>query len=166
MREIRDQVDRGFHWMPELAGLLAEYESQRDRYPDLATFFPRVIAFFDQYAPAFAERMARQAAAAPRIVRMIPANGAEDVDPSLAEMVITFDRPMRDQSWSVVGGGPHFPELVGRPSFDETRTVLTVAIRLKPGWSYELWLNRGRYSSFRSADGVPLEPVHVTFSTR
>ena len=44
-------------------------------------------------------------------------------------------------------------------------TVLTLPVRLKPSWSYELWLNRGRFQTFTSAEGVPLDSVHVTFRT-
>ena len=38
-------------------------------------------------------------------------------------------------------------------------------LKLKPNWSYEFWLNAGQFDSFRSAEGVPLESVHVTFKT-
>ena len=96
---------------------------------------------------------------------MTPVNGAEDVDPDLTELVVTFDRPMRDGAWAVVGGGPNFPKMTGQPSYDAARKVLTVPVELKPGWRYELWLNRGRYDSFQSAEGVKLQPVRVTFAT-
>jgi hypothetical protein len=96
---------------------------------------------------------------------MIPANGATDVDPSLTAIQVTFDRPMKDGSWALVGGGPHCPETTGRPSYDSRRTTWIVPVKLKPEWDYEFYLNRGQYDSFRSAEGVPLESVHVTFST-
>jgi hypothetical protein len=38
-------------------------------------------------------------------------------------------------------------------------------VKLKPDWDYEFWLNRGQFQSFQSAEGVPLESVHVTFRT-
>jgi hypothetical protein len=165
-REIAAQVGLGFHWMPELAALLADYEASRDEHPEFESFFPRVVAFFDEYAPGFSDRMGAKAAARPTVVEMVPPNGAADVDPGLTAIVVTFDRPMRGGSWSFVGGGPHFPEVTGQPSYDATRTVLTLPVRLKPGWDYEMWLNRARYQSFVSAEGAPLEPVHVTFRTR
>jgi hypothetical protein len=80
--------------------------------------------------------------------------------------VVTFDRPMRDQAWAVVGGGPNFPKVTGPPSYDAARRVLTVPVELQPDWSYELWLNRGRFDSFQSEEGVKLPSVHVTFRTR
>jgi hypothetical protein len=87
------------------------------------------------------------------------------VDPKTTAIVVTFDRPMRDQSFAVVGGGDHFPKTTGRPSYDQDCKVLTIPVELKPDWSYEFWLNRGKYDSFRSADGEMLQPVHVQFRT-
>ena len=79
--------------------------------------------------------------------------------------MITFDRPMQG-GMAVVGGGEHFPELAGKAAWDRTRQVFTMPVKLKPAWDYELWLNRGKFDSFRSADGTPLQSVHVTFRTR
>jgi hypothetical protein len=161
-RQREYEEGRGFVWTGELAELLGTYEREREKYATFDAFMPRVIAFFEAYAPKAAAR----AAQAPHVVRSTPDSGADDVDPQLALLTVAFDRPMQDQSWSVVGGGPHFPELAGKPSYDKERKVFSVAVRLKPDWSYEFWLNRGEYMAFRSAEGVPLAPVHVTFRTR
>ena len=97
--------------------------------------------------------------------------GFEEALESASGMLVTFyyrgiERPMADGSWSFVGGGPRFPQTTGRPSYDGKRTTITLPVKLKPGWSYEFWLNRGRFDSFRSRKGVPLAPVHVRFRTR
>ena len=105
-----------------------------------------------------------QAANAPRLLSMVPANGDRHVDPKLSQMVLRFDRPMANPGWSIVGGGPLLPK-VENPSFDKTRTVWTASITLEPDHDYELWLNSARFQGFRSEQGVPLEPVHVQFST-
>ena len=160
--ESQDDQRRGFLWVGKLSEVLSEYESQRERYATFDAFMPRVAEFFDGYAKEYEDLMAR----APKVVRMIPANGATDVDPNLAEIKIFFDHPMRDGSWSVVGGGPHFPETPGKCSYDAERKVFTLPVRLKPGWSYQLWLNRGKFNSFRSEDGVELQSVEVNFQTR
>ena len=96
---------------------------------------------------------------------MTPANGAEHVAPGLNEIKVVFDRPMRDRSWAMCGGGPHSPETPGKPKYDAACTTWTTSVKLKPNWSYEFWLNAGQFDSFRSAEGVPLESVHVTFKT-
>jgi hypothetical protein len=156
---------RGFTWTGKLAGLLGEYERQRDEYPTLDAFMPRVVKFFESVAQHIEEE--EQAAAdAPKVVSMNPPNGATDVDPGLAVITVVFDRAMAPGSWSVVGGGPQFPETTGQPSYDADRHVFSLPVRLKPGWTYRFMLNSQRYTSFRSADGTPLEPLNVTFTTR
>ena len=96
---------------------------------------------------------------------MIPANGAQDVDPGLTAIQVVFDRPMADKSWSLVGGGPHCPETGKGAHYDAQRKTWTVPVTLKPDWSYEFMLNSETYDAFRSEEGVPLEPVSVTFKT-
>jgi hypothetical protein len=165
-REIDYNKKRGFIWTGELSAVLAEYETQRDRYPTLESFAPRLVAFFNDYAARFEKEQEALAASRPKVLSMIPANGTRDVDPGLNEIQVTFDRPMQDGSWSMVGGGPHFPETTGRSHYDSKLTTWSVPVRLKPGWSYEFRLNGGQYDSFRSKDGVPLESVVVRFTTK
>jgi hypothetical protein len=72
---------------------------------------------------------------------------------------------MKDGLWSLVGGGPHFPELTGKPSYDAKRTTWSVPVKLKPEWQYQFMLNSDRFQGFRSEEGVPLLPLGVTFTT-
>lgn len=161
-KAIRGERQRGFEWTGDLSKLLGEYEADRTRYPTLQAFMPKIVDFFNAYQlPAKVVDPN-----APKVVSMIPANGAKDVDPNLSEIRVTFDRPMADKSWAVVGGGPDFPELTGKPAYDSECKVLTIPVRLKPGWTYHVWLNRGEFQAFRSKEGVALESVAVTFSTR
>ncbi len=46
--EVAEQVELGFEWLPGLVALLGEDEAARDRWPDLGTFMPRVVAFFEE----------------------------------------------------------------------------------------------------------------------
>ncbi len=161
-REIERQHQRGFKWVGEFSGVLAEYESNRDRYPDFESFMPEVVKFFNEYA----ERCEDLAAQAPKVVSMIPPNSATDVDPNLTEIKVFFDRPMKDGGWAVVGGGPDFPERAGDCFYDEERKVFTMPVKLKQDWEYCFRLNYGQYDSFMSQEGVPLESVSVTFKTR
>jgi len=157
-KQTREEVKREFLWTENLANLLGEYENQRSKYPDLDAFFPRIHAFFNEYAASIEKT--------PKIVSMIPANGATDVDPALQSITIAFDRPMNENTWSVVGGGEHFPRIDGKPSFHSKGMILTIPVTLKPGWTYEFRLNSGIHQGFMSKTGVPLMPVHVQFKTR
>jgi len=78
---------------------------------------------------------------------------------------VVFDRPMKDKSWSLVGGGPHCPEVGKGTHYDAQRKIWTAPVKLKPDWSYQFMLNSETYDAFRGEDGVPLEPVTVTFRT-
>jgi hypothetical protein len=160
--ESRDNERRGFRWVGKLAEVLGEYESQRDRYPTFDAFMPRIVDFFNSYAKEYKGQMAR----APKVVKTIPPNGATDVDPGLTEIKVFFDRPMKDKSWAVVGGGPHFPEGVSDSWYDDEHKIFSMRVRLKPGWSYQFWLNHQEHSAFQSKEGIPLEPVEVNFETR
>jgi hypothetical protein len=39
-----------FFWMRGLSSLLGEYEAHRGKYPNLDSFFPEIVKFFDNYA--------------------------------------------------------------------------------------------------------------------
>lgn len=165
-RVVEYQRSRGFLWVQELSDLYGEYEASRDKYPTFEMFSPRIATFFTAYAKRFAEEQRVLASRRPKVVSLTPANGASEVDPNLVSIQVTFDRPMRDRSWSMVGGGPHFPETTGSCHYDQARITWTVPVKLKPGWDYEFQLNSLTYDSFRSEEGVPLEPVVVKFRTR
>jgi hypothetical protein len=165
-REVEDDHQRGFRWVGKLAETFGAYEDQRDRYPNFEAFMPRVVEFFDAYAKDYEQEAEELEKKAPKVVRMVPANGATDVDPDLQEIRVYFDRPMKAGAWSVVGGGANYPETPGKPRYEADRTVFVLPVRLKPGWSYQFWLNRGRYDSFQSEEGVALPSVEVTFKTR
>lgn len=157
-KQIVQEINNKFLWIEELSRLLGQYETQRKKYPTLDSFFLRIIAFFNQYTVEMKK--------IPKIVSMIPANGAANVDPNLQSITINFDRPMKDHSWSIVGDGSHFPKVNGKPYFHSNRMVLSIPVILKPGWHYEFWLNSEKYQGFVSTQGVPLVPVRVRFKTR
>ena len=39
-----------FFWIRGLSNLLGEYEASRSKYPNLDSFFPEIVKFFDHYA--------------------------------------------------------------------------------------------------------------------
>jgi hypothetical protein len=171
-RAIQAEKRNGFLWMPEMSDLLGEYEAHREQYPTLEEFSPRLVTFFAETAKKFPKTQTAKARTdlagkRPKVVSMIPANGAQDVDPGLTAIQVVFDRPMADKSWSFVGdGGPHCPEPTGKGvHYDAQRKVWTAPVRLKPDCSYEFMLNSETCQGFRSEEGVPLEPVSVVFKT-
>jgi RNA polymerase sigma-70 factor (ECF subfamily) len=105
------------------------------------------------------------AAAAPTAISFDPPNGATGVDASRTELRATFDRPM-SEGWSWVREGTEpFPEPTGEASLTADGRVAVLPVRLEPGRSYVIWLNRGQYRFFRDAAGRELAPTRWAFST-
>ena len=109
------------------------------------------------------EKSPSATSASPQIVKTIPLIGAKDVEPTLKEIVIVFDRDM-GPGFSWTGGGEQFPKTTGGAFWRDSRTcVLPVA--LEPGKSYRFGINAPSYKNFRSKEGVPVEPVPFEFIT-
>jgi hypothetical protein len=105
-------------------------------------------------------------AASPRVVSSTVEDGQDDVDPALAEIRIEFDQRMDSRSMSVVGGGPSFPELRGKPRWADERTFV-IAVKLKPDHEYWMSINSDTFQGFRSqGSGESAVPQPLAFRTR
>ena len=160
--QAEEEAGRGFRWVPALARRLGEFEADRKRYPSFVDFMPELA----KTLASEAERLEQEVVHAPKLVALVPANGARDVDPALTTMTITFDREMKDKNWSIAGDPAQQPKITGALAYDAARKVLSVPIQLEPGRSYHFWLNTAKFQGFKAADGTPLAPVEVRFSTR
>lgn len=124
---------------------------------------PSAIYFATEGAPADVIALAKT----PEIVKLEPANGANDVDPSLDAVTVTFNMPMDDgMSWT--GGGPEFPTLVKdkKATWSEDKLTCTLPVSLQAGKKYQLGLNSKSHKNFQSEGGVPLESVKYSFTTK
>ncbi|MCK6485918.1 MAG: hypothetical protein HUU22_07970 [Phycisphaerae bacterium] len=100
----------------------------------------------------------------PRVVKAVPDNGDADVDPGLREMRIEFDQDMSAGGHSICGGGPEYPEIVGRPRWESPR-VMVIPVKLKPSHGYSLSINCPAAQNFRGVDGTPAEMYPISFRT-
>ncbi len=103
---------------------------------------------------------------APQITKMVPENGATDVDPESKAIRITFNVPMgKGMSW--VGGGASFPEGLAdeKPKWTSDGRTCILPVTLKPDNQYKLGLNSLQHVNFQSKWGVPLSPVNYEFKT-
>lgn len=122
-KHIEYEKSRHFLWTGELADLLGEYEQQRDQYPTLDAYFPKLVGFFDGYAAGFAADAPERTPAdadAPHIARMSPENGATGASPKTKQIRITFDRKMSG-GMSVVGAGRTSRRSMARSATPATR---------------------------------------------
>ncbi len=166
--EIADQKARGFLWIRELSDLLGQYETSRGQYPDFEAFLPRVADYCGSLPAHLPALAAQYDSARPRVIRMSPANGGTGIDASMRRISIWFDQPMADGMMVnpvQEDSGAGFPEITGKAAIDESRTLLTIPVRLEPGRSYALALDARFGQGFRSEAGVPLARVVVRFRT-
>ena len=112
--------------------------------------------------------------AVPQVLRTTPAALADDVDPSLDKLTVTFDRPMMDKSWSWTQGdqafsgrtGTTFPESAGQVSYDAARKTCTMPVKLEPGKVYWVGINGPSHKNFKSRDGMPAKQHLILFATK
>jgi hypothetical protein len=186
---LREERAGSWLWVGELSDLFGAYQADRRAYPALASFMPRVIAYFDSLPDRVPAMQQSYDAMRPTIVSLSIENGSDTVDPALREIVVRFDRPVSDDGWSVLpalgpsgplpGAQERFPKITWR-ALDSVRTAFAVGkalqsagttvrlgVALEPDWVYELQLNTAHGHGFRSVpDGVPLSPYRIRFKTR
>lgn len=104
----------------------------------------------------------------PSVVKTEPPAGATDVDPALKELKFTFSKDMMNGNWSVCQvSKEHFPESgVGKIHYLADKRTCVMPVKLQPGRTYVLWLNLGKFQSFRDTDGHSSVPYQLVFETR
>jgi len=164
--EIIDERNIGFIWMDDLVGLLDRYEKERQTYPTFRKFVPQILKFYDDLAPQIDRRVASFNALRPGVEATAPfQNGAQDVDPEIAEITFTFDRPLEPKGVSInfgPGGSAQFP-IVKVIGFGDEGKTLTLQLKMKPASTYEFILTE---KSFKTRDGYPLRPYTMKFRTK
>lgn len=105
--------------------------------------------------------------AAPQVTATQPANGVTDVSPDAKEIVVSFDRDMDRGGMSFTGGGPEFPKLGanGKPFWRSARECV-LPVELTANHTYVVGINSARHTGFKSAGGVPVQPLTLRFTTR
>lgn len=105
--------------------------------------------------------------APPVVVKTVPVAGATDVDPALAEIRVTYSKPMQNDSWSwSTWGEENYPETTGKPQYLSDGRTCVLPVKLKPDKFYAIWLNSEKFKNFKDAGGKPAVPYLLTFSTK
>lgn len=124
---------------------------------------PSAIYFATQGAPPDVVALAKT----PEIVRLVPENGATDVNANISSISVTFNMPMGGgMSWT--GGGAQFPNIPSgaQPKWSRDKLTCRLPVKLKPNHQYRLGLNSPSHKNFQSEGGVPLQPVVYQFKTQ
>jgi hypothetical protein len=177
LNDITYNTSRGFIWIEDLAKIFDEYENNRKEYAGLDEFFPNIVKFFNDYSKIIKDviekadslkeaKQKEMKEKGPKVLSTIPAIGDTLADPETQYLVITFDREMAPNSWSINLGTKSFPAIEGKPFYENENKVLKLKVKLKPDTEYEFWLNSESTLGFRSKDNIPLFPVQVKFKTK
>ena len=103
---------------------------------------------------------------APVILNTTPVAFANDIDPSLKKITVTFDRRMMDNSWSWTGGGDTYPQMTGRPYYDQSKRTCTMPVKLEPGKVYWVGINSPSHRNFKTPSRQPAPWYIILFATR
>ena len=152
---LRRENTRSFFWMAGLVDVLESYRQGREQYPTFESFMPRVAEFFSATAPKMRELTDRFQ---PRVLATSIADGAQNVDPGLKQIVVHFSLPMNP-------AGPNKSAKLSGGRFDATGKVLTIPVTLEPRREYAIPLRWSGGQPFVSADGVPLPATVLHFRT-
>ncbi len=113
-----------------------------------------------------AELTAVYAGSPPVVLETIPTAGASDVDPATTEIHATFSKPMQGESWSWCFSPEDGPETGGEPHYLPDGKTCVLPVKLKPGTTYQIWLNSEEHSGFRDRSGRAAVPYCLVFTTR
>lgn len=103
----------------------------------------------------------------PVVVKAHPQAGAADVDTELAEIRVTFSKPMASRSWFwATHGLETFPTVDGTPRYLEDKRTCVLPVQLEPGRTYALWINSAQYKNFKDTGGRPAIPYLLVFRTK
>jgi len=102
------------------------------------------------------------------VVRTVPESGVTNVDPAVAEIRVTFSKEMMtEQMWSFCQvSKATFPELAGEIHYLEDKRTCVMPVKLEPGRTYVIWVNRGQFENFRDIQNNPSVPYLIVFETR
>lgn len=103
----------------------------------------------------------------PTVIDTFPKNGAQDVDPSITEISVTFSEGMSEGSWSWAYKDPYkVPDMPGDPYYTDGNTRNVLPVKLKPDKEYALWINTDKFNYFRDTSGNPAVPYEFKFKTK
>ncbi|TET47208.1 hypothetical protein E3J62_02100 [candidate division TA06 bacterium] len=103
----------------------------------------------------------------PRVISTNPQNGAQDVDPLLTEISVSFSEPMMDGNWSwCFEDKDKFPEMTAEPYYTNNNTTNILPVRLEPDKEYVIWINTVSFKNFKDKAENPTGPYKFTFKTR
>jgi hypothetical protein len=105
--------------------------------------------------------------APPVVVATEPRAGADDVDPTLTEIEITFSKDMQDGNWAFAQVSKEmFPETTGKPRYLDDKRTCVLPVKLEPGKTYIIALNKPPFDSFMDTEKRKAMEYMLVFETK
>ncbi|MCQ2304645.1 MAG: DUF4932 domain-containing protein [Bacteroidales bacterium] len=149
---------------------LAQYEKQRNVYPDIESYMPQLIKDINGFnVRKYKKELKAYQKQCAHVVSCSIKNGSTDIPAGKSEMTITFDKPMQNSIHLGKGNdGGEFPSFAGAVmesfSWSEDQKTITVQFDLKPNTHYSFSILGDH---FFSVDGYPTVGTHfISFTTR
>ncbi len=103
----------------------------------------------------------------PVVIKTLPQSGDTGVDPSVKEIRVTFSKEMMtDNQWSWVKmSDDTFPEIVGNIHYLKDKKTCVLPVRLEPGKTYVIRINRGKHNYFKDTNKNSAIPYLIVFET-
>ena len=103
----------------------------------------------------------------PVLVKAVPEAGSKEVAPGVAEIRVTFSKPMTDQSWSWSSAwNDSVPESVGKPRYEADQKTCVLKVKLEPNKTYGYWINSEKFHGFKDQQGRSAVPYLLVFKTK
>ncbi|MBW2702282.1 MAG: Ig-like domain-containing protein [Deltaproteobacteria bacterium] len=104
----------------------------------------------------------------PVVTKTLPVAGDTQVDPATKEIRVTFSKSMKtEKMWSFVQvDKASYPKTTGKPKYEADGKTIVLPVKLEPGKSYAIWLNKGKFNAFRCKGNLPAVPYLLVFETK
>ena len=162
--------ERNFLLTRTMVESLAQYEKQRDIYPDIESYMPQLIKDINGFnVRKYKKELKAYQKQCAHVVSCSIKDGSTDIPAGKTAMTITFDKPMQNSIALGYGNdGGSFPDFAGplKESFSwsEDQKTITVLLDLKPETHYSFSILG---DLFYTVDGYQTVGTHfISFSTK
>lgn len=160
--EINDQLNKGYLWMRELVDELDNYDKERDVYPTLESYMPKLAEAYTAYAdiPKMYDEKRPKITSINEFV-----NGDMNVSASTKKITINFDMPLLGEDNSIHYGNkgqealPKFEKI----SYSDDKKSVIIEVELEKGKEYQFVLVG---DGFKSSEGIGIKNYEVNFKTK
>ncbi|WP_410221736.1 DUF4932 domain-containing protein [Pedobacter sp.] len=163
--ETNVQLNRGFIWIEELVSELEKYDHERNQYPTLESYTPKLINAYQAYAKNIDTYVEQLDEKRPKVISINEfKNGDQNVDAALKRVTVNFDRALLGKGRSINYGNdkntfPNFKNV----TYTEDKKSIIIEWDLESNKNYEFVLTG---LAFKSPKGISMKDYKISFKTK